>query len=226
MQSLDELPPKSRRNVFEIGDGLRLFSAWLLDPLKIAAVAPSGRRLAMLITQEIDPHASPVLELGAGTGAFTRALLERGVAEHDLTLVEMSADFAQLLRKRFPRARVIEANAASLSAAKLFPSGSVGAAISGLGLLSMHPRTVLTILRSTFACLRPDGALYQFTYGPRCPIQPAILTRLGLKAERIGGTWANLPPAAVYRITRSAPISVSATIGTGAGATNRPADSR
>lgn len=226
MQSLDELPPKSRRNVFEIGDGLRLFSAWLLDPLKIAAVAPSGRRLAMLITQEIDLHASPVLELGAGTGAFTRALLERGVDEHDLTLVEMSADFAQLLRKRFPRARVIEANAASLSAAKLFPSGSVGAAISGLGLLSMHPRTVLTILRSTFACLRPDGALYQFTYGPRCPIQPAILTRLGLKAERIGGTWANLPPAAVYRITRSAPISVSATIGTGAGAANRPADSR
>lgn len=190
-------------------DNVQFLSAWLADPLKTAAIAPSGRRLSRLITQEICPQTSPVLELGAGTGAFTHALLERGIAEHELTLVEMSPQFARLLRSRFPRARVLEANAAQLIPTDLFRDGLAGAAISGLGLLSMHPRTVRAILSTTFNCLRPEGCLYQFTYGPRCPVQKPILNRLGLEAERIGGTWVNLPPAAVYRIRRRAlPISI------------------
>lgn len=205
------------------GDTRRFLTAWLADPLRTAAIAPSGRHLAQLITQEIGPHSAPVLELGPGTGAFTRALLGRGIPEHKLTLVEMSPDFADLLRTRFPQARVIEASAAGLSAAAIFPDRPAGAAISGLGLLSMHPRTVLTILRTTFACLRPGASLYQFTYGPRCPVPKAILNRLGLKAERIGGTWANLPPAAVYRISRqSQPVAVPEKDGSGQDTTVPP----
>lgn len=186
-------------------DNVQFLSAWLADPFRTAAIAPSGRRLSRLITQEICPQTSPVLELGAGTGAFTHALLERGIAEHELTLVEMSPQFAGLLRTRFPKARVVEANAAQLIPTDLFSDRLAGAAISGLGLLSMHPRTVRAILSNTFSCLRPKGCLYQFTYGPRCPVQKPILNRLGLEAERIGGTWVNLPPAAVYRIRRKAP---------------------
>jgi hypothetical protein len=50
--------------------------------------------------------------------------------------------------------------------------------------------------------MRPDGAFYQFTYGPRCPVSPLILDRLGLQAEHIGRALANLPPAGIYRISR------------------------
>ena len=67
----------------------------------------------------------------------------------------------------------------------------------------MPHTTVQAILIGAFACLRPDGAFYQFTYGPACPVPQAILQELGLQARRIGGTWANLPPAAVYRIERA-----------------------
>ena len=210
MQLRQKFLANSRSSFGYRGDGLRFLSAWLVDPLQTAAIAPSGRQLARLITQEIGPQASPVLELGPGTGAFTRALMGRAIPEHELTLVEMSSDFAEILRRRFPHARVIEANAASLSATTLFPERLAGAAVSGLGLLSMHPRTVRTILRTTFNCLRLGGCFYQFTYGLRCPVPKAILDRLGLKAERIGGTWANLPPATVYRISRrSPPIAAS-----------------
>ena len=187
-------------------DSLRFLRSWASDPLRVAAIAPSGVRLAELITREITPDHGPVLELGAGTGVFTRALLARGLAEDQLTLVEMGPDFAALLRMRFPQARVLQRDAARLSASVLFPQDRAGAVVSGLGLLSMKPRTVLAILKTAFACLRPDGSLYQFTYGPCCPVPPAILTRLGLQARRIGGTWANLPPASVYRISRSAPL--------------------
>jgi phosphatidylethanolamine/phosphatidyl-N-methylethanolamine N-methyltransferase len=68
----------------------------------------------------------------------------------------------------------------------------------------MTPRKMMAMLSGVFRCLRPRGALYQFTYGPRCPVPRPILDRLGLKATRIGRTLRNIPPAAVYRITARA----------------------
>jgi phosphatidylethanolamine/phosphatidyl-N-methylethanolamine N-methyltransferase len=183
-------------------DMLPFFRAWMSNPLRVAAIAPSGPALAALITREITPQTGPVLELGPGTGAFTRALLARGVAPHDLTLVEFGADFTHLLRHRFPQARVIQADAARLARIGLYEGAPVGAVISGLPMLSMPVRQVMAVLAGSFSYVRDGGAFYQFTYGPRCPVRHAVLERLGLKATRVGGAWLNVPPASVYRITR------------------------
>ncbi|HYF53350.1 MAG TPA: hypothetical protein VEA41_03745, partial [Salinarimonas sp.] len=74
-------------------DVVPFLKAWLRQPLQVAAVAPSSRALAGLMTRGIGPCTGPVVELGPGTGSFTRALLERGVAEADLVLVESEPDF-------------------------------------------------------------------------------------------------------------------------------------
>ncbi len=76
------------------------------------------------------------------------------------------------------------------------------AVISGLPFLSMPARQIMGVLDGCFAHLSVDGAYYQFTYGARCPVPRLILERLGLKAIRIGRTFSNFPPAAVYRIKR------------------------
>lgn len=186
-------------------DAWSFFRAWLEAPLRVAAVAPSSTTLAELITSEITPATGPVLELGAGTGSFTRALIARGIAENDLSLVEFGSDFARLLEMRFPAARVRWMDAACLREANLFEGPVVGAVISGMPVLSMPPRKVIAILRGAFGYMRPGGSFYQFTYTTRCPIPEAILSRLGLKATRIGSTLRNLPPAAVYRISRRPP---------------------
>lgn len=186
-------------------DRLQFLRSWAADPLRIAAIAPSGRALSQLITREVEPAHGPVLELGPGTGVFTRALLERGVGESELTLIETEADFGDLLRQRFPRARVLNLDAARLARAGVFAGPVVGAVVSGLPLLSMPLRKVMAILAGAFVYLRADGGFYQFTYGPRCPVPRPLLDRLGLKATRIGGTLRNLPPASVYRIQRRAP---------------------
>ena len=68
-------------------DVLPFFRAWLDNPLNIAAITPSSSPLAELITREITPDEAPMLELGPGTGVFTRALLARDVKESDLVLV-------------------------------------------------------------------------------------------------------------------------------------------
>ena len=198
-------------------DHVRFFRSWVASPLRTAAVAPSSDSLARLMTQEITAATGPVLELGPGTGVFTRALLGRGVAESDLTLVEYGSDFARLLDFRFGRARVLWMDASQLSRHTLYPDAVVGAVVSGLPLLSMPPRKVYAILAGAFGYIRPSGAFYEFTYGPRCPVPRAILDRLGLKATRIGGTIRNIPPAAVYRISRRRPVEMS-----GAGPARRP----
>lgn len=189
-------------------DHLRFLRAWAGDPLRVAAVAPSGDALARLITSEVDPSAGPVLELGPGTGAFTRALLARGIRESDLTLVEYGSEFARMLEFRFPQARVLWLDAAQLANHPLFEGAPLASVVSGLPLLSMPPRKVMAILAGSFSYLRPSGSFYQFTYGPRCPVPRPILDRLGLKATRIGSTLRNLPPASVYRLSRRKPFTV------------------
>lgn len=179
------------------------FQAWLRSPLRIAAIAPSGRALATLITSEISPAAGPVIELGPGTGVFTRALMARGVRQEDLALIESGSTFALELQQHYPRAQTLWMDAAHLRAVELFDGKPAGAVVSGLPMLSMPSRKVIGVLTGSFRKLRADGVFYQFTYGPRCPVPRSLLERLGLVAERMGGTWANLPPAAVYRIRRN-----------------------
>jgi phosphatidylethanolamine/phosphatidyl-N-methylethanolamine N-methyltransferase len=183
-------------------DFASFFLAWLAAPSRIGAIAPSGDALAELITREITPASGPVIELGPGTGVFTYKLLQRGLKQRDLTLIEYGSDFVPALQLRFPGARVLWMDASQLAASKLVEDASVGAVISGLPLLSMSTRKVVSIVGGAFRCIRPNGAFYQFTYGVRCPIPRPVLDRLGLKATLIDRVVRNVPPAAVYRLTR------------------------
>lgn len=187
-------------------DAFLFFRAWLSAPLRVASVTPSGRALSSLMTAEICAGTGTVIELGPGTGVFTEALLRRGVPEENLVLVEYGSEFANQLSERFPTAKTVRMDAAQLRKMPLHTSApSVGAVVSGLPLLSMPLRKVHAILEGAFSHLRHGGAFYQFTYGPRCPIARPLLDRLGLKATYVGCTLANIPPAAVYRITRRRP---------------------
>jgi len=179
--------------------------AWVANPLQVAAIAPSGNALAELMTRDISAATGPVLELGPGTGVFTRALVGRGVRESNLILVESGARFAGMLEVRFPESRVLRMDAARLARAHVCRRDELGAVVSGLPLLSMPPRKVMAILAGVFPYLRADGAMYQFTYGPRCPVSRRMLDRLGLRAQRMGTALMNMPPATVYRITRRGP---------------------
>ncbi|GGE21204.1 SAM-dependent methyltransferase [Aureimonas endophytica] len=183
-------------------DRSSFFQAWLRDPLRVAAVAPSSGALARLITGELRPGMGAVLELGPGTGAFTAALVAKGFEERDLTLVEMGEDFARLLAARYPGAVLVRADAARRELGALLPARRHAATVSGLPLLSMGPKRVIGVLRTAFAAMERGGAFYQFTYAWRCPVPDAILDRLGLSAVRIGSVVGNLPPASVYRLSR------------------------
>jgi phosphatidylethanolamine/phosphatidyl-N-methylethanolamine N-methyltransferase len=185
----------------DVSDNVTFLRQWIRKPLGVASVAPSGRSLAKLMTSEISGATGPVLELGPGTGVFTKLLLERGVPERDVTLIESDPHFTRLLALRYPAARLCNMDASLLAESGLFAERRAGAAISGLPLLSMPQKVVTAILSAVFSSLEEGGFLYQFTYGPKCPVPHGVMTALGLKATRIGWTPMNLPPASVYRIS-------------------------
>src|SRR5260370_18506372 len=75
----------------------------------MGAVMPSGRVLARTMAQYVDIDSSePVVELGPGTGAITSALIEHGVDQKRLVLVEYNPGFFALLRERYPQAKVVQ----------------------------------------------------------------------------------------------------------------------
>ncbi|MEO5756664.1 MAG: methyltransferase domain-containing protein [Mesorhizobium sp.] len=189
-------------------DALSFLKAWTVAPFKVGSVTPSSSTLAAMMTRDIGPDTGPVLELGPGTGPFTRALLGRGVREQDLTLIESDPDFVALLKRRFPAARIFEMDAVGLRHLPLYEGPMLGAAVSGLPFLLISPRQTLAILEGVFANLRPGGALYQFTLGGRCPFDQALLDRLDLEATRVGRTFRNFPPATVYRIARIKTVKI------------------
>jgi len=181
---------------------MSFFRTWLDSPKEVGAVAPSSRNLARLITREIDPAGGIVVELGPGTGVFTRQLIENGLPPDRLLLIEKHPGFAHALRRQFPAATLHELDVAHMRGSDQWRTLQAQAIVSGLPLLAMGSRTQIGVLRACFEILRPGGHLYQFTYHWRCPVPQPILKRLGLVAEPVGNVWLNLPPASVYRISK------------------------
>jgi phospholipid N-methyltransferase len=187
--------------------GWIFFRQWLKNPLSIAALSPSGRQLARQMIAELPANTKRVVELGGGTGVFTRAVLEHGVAAEDLLVLELNQELYRHLKDCFPDAHVVHGDARELHGIAtqdgFLGAGLADAAISGLGLLSMSRVMQQAILEAAFSVLKPQGRLIQFTYGPSSPIPRELLAQLGLSVRRGGFAWWNVPPASVYVYTRN-----------------------
>src|SRR5690606_159302 len=80
--------------------GWTFFRQWLKNPLGTAAISPSSNQLARQMLLELPAGASRVIELGGGTGVFTQALLEHGIAPEQLLVLELNEELHQHLHKR------------------------------------------------------------------------------------------------------------------------------
>lgn len=190
------------------------FQQWLRNPRAIAALAPSSRVLAREMIVQLPPSAERIIEFGGGTGVFTRALIDHGVAPGQLMVVELNGALHRMLKHRFPATRVVRGDARNVAALvareKFAEIGGVDAVISGLGLLSMSRDVQREILAAAFNVLKPDGRFIQFTYGPVGPVPRELLGELDLKSRRASVAWFNVPPATVYVYTRNRSTAVRA----------------
>ena len=186
---------------------LRFFGQWLRNPVQTAAIAPSSAELVHAVLAELPEDAGRIIELGGGTGAITRALLDRGIPASDLLVLELNAALHAQLKAQFPDVHIVRGDAlhtAELAQRSGFLARApADAIISGLGLLTMTREVQSAILQSAFACLKPDGLMIQFTYGPVSPVNESLLGDLGFSARRGEFVLRNVPPATVWAIRRS-----------------------
>jgi phosphatidylethanolamine/phosphatidyl-N-methylethanolamine N-methyltransferase len=180
-----------------LDDEVRFLRSWIEKPLHMGAVMPSGRVLARTMAKYVNINSSaPVVELGPGTGAITSALIERGVDQKRLVLVEYNPGFCALLRDRYPHAKVVQGDAYALrDSLWSVLSAPASAVVSGLPLVTKPMLTRLKLIRDAFGALAPGAPFVQFTYSVAPPIPKSLP---GVSTEASERIWMNLPPARVW----------------------------
>ncbi|MDO9298958.1 class I SAM-dependent methyltransferase [Bradyrhizobium sp.] len=180
-----------------LDDEVRFLRSWIEKPLRMGAVMPSGKVLARTMAQYVDVNSTaPVVELGPGTGAITNALIEHGVDQKRLVLVEYNPGFCALLRDRYPQATVVQGDAYALrdSLGDVL-SAPASAVVSGLPLVTQPMLKRLKLIRDAFLALAPGAPFVQFTYSVAPPIPKSLP---GVSTEASERIWMNLPPARVW----------------------------
>lgn len=207
MSQLTPMEPNSA--ISGIGPALRwltFFNQWLRNPRHMASVVPSGRQLGRLMAAALPSSDARVIELGAGTGAITHALIDHGIAMDSLLVVEMNPVLHGLLEQRFPNIHVVCGDARHLESLVkdryAFSPNNADVVCSSLGLLAMPKELQQDIVAAAFNVLNADGVFIQYTYGPRPPLHEDVLIQLRLKCSRSSLAWRNLPPARVYVYSR------------------------
>lgn len=174
---------------------VQLFVAMLGNPAVTGSLLPSSSHLAnCMATAAIGSDL--VIELGAGTGPMTRALLR--LAPHTpLIAVEIQPRLAQILKKRHPSVDVRLAPAKEVLDALGDAPGNI-TVLSSLPFRSLPRDVAAETIESVcrFLSASPTRKLVQFTYQPRAPFDALP----SLRWKRTAIIWKNPPPAGVWEL--------------------------
>ncbi len=190
---------------------LKVFASEVLSNFyTTAAVAPSSKHLVGAMVAPL-PRSEAVIavEMGAGTGAMTRALLEELPSQATLIVFEINPRFVNYLKAKFPDPRLILINE---SVEKIEPElrkrgyDHVDIVVSSLGLGFMSGEQHRAIFEGLMPFMRPGTVLTQYQYIfnvhfangrlRRHSMRPLLSHYFSSVESKI--VWRNVPPAFVY----------------------------
>jgi phosphatidylethanolamine/phosphatidyl-N-methylethanolamine N-methyltransferase len=169
----------------------------LANPASAGAPCPSWRQLARKMADAVPENGQGlIVEVGAGTGVVTQALLERGIAPDRLLVIERSPRLFAHLCHRFPHVRVLLGDASLLGS--MLPDGaSIDALVSGVPLRSLPFEQSELIVAHWRHVLPPGSVLIQFTYALYGPLRHLSEGFVHSTSEI---AWLNFPPARVVSL--------------------------
>ena len=172
---------------------------WLANPLQMGSVVPSSPALCTRVAAQVRRTADEaVLELGAGTGVISRALIASGVPASRLITMEIVPDMARHLSQILPGAHVLTGDARQLPA--LLPQswhGNIGTVVCGIPLVLL-PLAEQRRFIDAIEAVAPGRGFLHYSY---CVTSPLPWRKHGLVAKREAWTPLNFPPASVWRYT-------------------------
>ena len=183
----------------DIANAGLFFRRWLANPLQMGSIVPSSPALCRrLVAQTRYTPDQIVVELGAGTGVVSRALIDSGLPPERLHVVEIVPAMAQHLRAALPGARVVEGDARLLP--NLIPTdlhGRIGTVVVGIPLVLL-PVAEQRRFIDAIQAVAPGVGFILYSY---CVTSPLPWKKHGLVPKREAWTPLNFPPASVWRYT-------------------------
>ena len=225
-----------KSSLAEAMKGIQSFKTFAMaavtDFQNIASVAPSSRHLARAMLEGLPINeVRTVVELGAGTGAITRVLLETLPPQATLLAFEINPEFISYMRKSFSDPRLVLLNApAETLDQELNRRGysRVDAVVSSLSLRFMpdHRQRILQGVLAPFMDERSVYTQYQYVHGVRFE-NGKILRHSSLPflreyfaSIRCRTIWRNLPPAQVFTCSNRFPDGQTREVRAGRGRRN------
>jgi phosphatidylethanolamine/phosphatidyl-N-methylethanolamine N-methyltransferase len=177
---------------------LKFLKEYIKHPRNTGAIAASTSQLAKGMVNGIDfDKASCIVEIGPGTGSFTREIMKRKQPATSLLLIEINESFYDILQKRYqhdPSVQVINGSAEHIEKYLITSNiGEIDYCVSGLPFASLPAKVSATILKNVMGSLKPSGEFITFQYS---------LVKLSFIKEYfseivVEKVWLNLPPAYV-----------------------------
>ncbi len=189
-----------------MNENFQFLQAFLKNPLKVGAIAPSSPELAQKMAKDIKPSENEiVLELGVGTGAITKVLQEIVPDEKSYLGIELDKNLVRSLKKNFPGLKIVRGNACEVfSLHQKTNLGKVGYIISCLPFVSI-PNEIGEIILTEIDKFMVKGCVFRtFQYAHGYYFPSAIKLREYMdknygKAKKSQIVMKNVPPA--YTLT-------------------------
>ncbi|MBD3919993.1 methyltransferase domain-containing protein [Paenibacillus sp. PR3] len=168
---------------------------FLRNPRQMGSIIPSSPRLATTMVNAIREDSLGVIaELGAGTGAITRALAQRVHCDTKVVLFEKEPRLASELQAKFPDYHCYPAAEHMVDALHQNGIDQVDCIVSGLPFFNFSPAIRERLLEQITMSLKPGGQFIAFQYS----LQMKPLLAKCFEIEDIRLVPLNLPPAFVY----------------------------
>ena len=184
----------------------QFFMSFLRRPTAVGSLVPSSAALARAMVHGFDfSQCQTVVELGPGTGAFTRLILNQIRPGTCFLALELDEGNVQVLRRRWPNAMFHHDSAEALPRyLEKHGRSHADLIVSGLPWANMLPDLQDRILHNVIERLSKRGLFTTFAYAHALWMPTSIRFRRRLRrhfnhVELTRPVWANFPPACVFR---------------------------
>jgi phosphatidylethanolamine/phosphatidyl-N-methylethanolamine N-methyltransferase len=165
---------------------------------QVGALAPSSRFLVKKMCNKIDfATAINIIELGPGTGVFTKEILKRARKDAKIFVFELNDDFYKLLQSKFDDDRIVLLNKSAELMTDVLKEHNlveVDAILSSLPLAVIPAEVKHKIIVDSYTILKKGGIYVQYQYSLNAKkLISKRFTNLKMSFSSI-----NIPPAFIY----------------------------